>query len=138
MICTDTYRQRVENRVAADEGRGVYWEGKLIYSYLYNDKENRRFLPVLLPGAMEADIPGLLRDTTRYRLEVFELRDAQFEALYRELTHQPKTTKPDLRPLIPLPTGQALSALHGRRPTSPASSNTRPPNSSAARTKPGS
>ena len=26
VICTQTYRDRVENRVAADEGRGVFWE----------------------------------------------------------------------------------------------------------------
>ena len=27
VICTATYRQRVENKTAADEGRGVFWEG---------------------------------------------------------------------------------------------------------------
>jgi hypothetical protein len=36
VICTPTYSARVENRVPADEGRGVSWEGAIIYAYLYN------------------------------------------------------------------------------------------------------
>src|SRR5271166_2265677 len=34
VVCTPTYRARVENRVGADEGRGVYWEGAILYNYL--------------------------------------------------------------------------------------------------------
>jgi hypothetical protein len=41
VICTETYRQRVEGQTPADEGRGVFWEGGIIYSYLYNDKGNK-------------------------------------------------------------------------------------------------
>lgn len=41
LVCTETYRQRVDNKVAADEGRGVYWEGAIIYDYLYDAKGNR-------------------------------------------------------------------------------------------------
>jgi hypothetical protein len=61
VICTETYRQRVEGRTPADEGRGVFWEGSIINSYLYDDKSNKRFIPVLLPGATEDDIPRPLR-----------------------------------------------------------------------------
>jgi hypothetical protein len=104
--------------------------GRLIYTYLYNDKENTRFIPVLLPGAKEADIPRPLRNTTRYQLHVLDLKDAQHEALYRELTHQPATTKPALRPIVPLPTAKPGHVSSPR--TSPPSSNTPPPNSSAA------
>jgi hypothetical protein len=48
MICTQTYRRRVEDRVHADEGRGVFWEGGIIYEYIYDAKGNTRFIPVLL------------------------------------------------------------------------------------------
>ena len=58
VICTPTYRDRVENKVAADEGRGVFWEGGDIYQYLYDDKDNTRFIPVLL---------GRMRQTTAFR-----------------------------------------------------------------------
>src|ERR1700730_8708091 len=34
-ICTETYRKRVEGKTPADEGRGVFWEGSIINSYLY-------------------------------------------------------------------------------------------------------
>jgi TIR domain len=47
LICTEIYRDRVENQVPADEGRGVYWEGAIVYNYVYKAKANERFLPVL-------------------------------------------------------------------------------------------
>jgi hypothetical protein len=97
VICTETYRQRVEVRTPADEGRGVFWEGSIINSYLYDDKSNKRFIPVLLPGATEDDIPRPLRVYTRYQLKAFDLNDAGYLALYRELTSQPGVMKPDKR-----------------------------------------
>jgi TIR domain len=55
-VCTPEYKRRVEGRVAADVGKGVFWEGTLIYNYLYDSKENQRFVPVLLyEHAHEAD-----------------------------------------------------------------------------------
>ncbi len=102
MICTPIYRQRIENQTAADEGRGVYWEGKLIYNYLYNAKGNERFLPVLLPGTKEEDIPLPLQGMTRYNLEAFELSDPGYRDLYRELTSQPAILKPTIGAVVPL------------------------------------
>ncbi|MGH8472796.1 MAG: SEFIR domain-containing protein, partial [Gammaproteobacteria bacterium] len=123
VICTDIYRQRVEGRTRADEGRGVFWEGGIIHSYLYNEKGNKRFIPVLLPGAKEEDIPLLLRDDTRYHPKAFDLNDAGYLSLYRELTGQPAVIKPPVglvislppdgqsvvNPLNPLPARQVLS-----------------------------
>ena len=123
VICTPNYRARVENRVSADEGRGVYWEGAILYSYLYSAKGNSRFVPVLLDDAPEAAIPVPLDGHTRYRIRAFELADPDFEALYRELTGQPETPKPILGDVIklgasdapiaakPLPEKQAVSDL---------------------------
>jgi hypothetical protein len=103
VICTSTYLQRVEGKTAADEGRGVFWEGGIIYSYLYNEKVNKRFIPVLLPGAKEEDIPRPLRDHTRYHLEAFDLKDSGYLALYRELTGQPAVIKPLKAAVVSLP-----------------------------------
>jgi hypothetical protein len=103
VVCTSTYRQRVEGKVPANEGRGVFWEGGIIYSYLYNEKGNSRFIPVLLPGATEADIPRRLCDTTRYSLKAFDLTDPGYRALYRELTGQPAVIKPALGDVVALP-----------------------------------
>ncbi len=100
VICTATYRQRVEGKVFADEGHGVFWEGSVIYDYIYNEKANKRFIPVLLPGATEDDIPRPLKDTTRYHLQMFELSDQGYESLYRELTGQPAVSKPPLGQVV--------------------------------------
>jgi len=107
VICTQTYRDRVENKVAADEGRGVFWEGGIIYEYIYGDKGNTRFVPVLFPGGQEGGIPRPLKSQTLYRINTFDMSDPGFERLYRELTEQPFVIKPDLGPKIVLGTRAA-------------------------------
>jgi hypothetical protein len=92
----------VENRVGAEEGRGVYWEGAIVYNYLYNAKANARFIPVLLDDDPESGVPMPLDGHTRYRLRAFELSDPGFEELYRELTGQPEITKPPLGDVVRL------------------------------------
>ena len=67
MICTEAYRCRVEKKVHADEGRGVFWEGSIIYEYIYDAKGNTRFIPVLLTGTGTDCIPIPIRNHTRYR-----------------------------------------------------------------------
>ncbi len=109
MICTETYLARIENRVHADEGRGVFWEGSLVFSYVYNDKENLRFIPVLLPGSDGRHIPQPLHNHTRYRVEDFSLDSAGYEVLYRELTGQPAVSKPPLGDIVRLPEGEMPS-----------------------------
>jgi len=75
VICTQTYRDRVENKVPADEGRGVFWEGGVIYQYLYDDKGNTRFIPALLGDATEDGIPRPLKGHARYRVKAYDLSD---------------------------------------------------------------
>jgi len=99
-ICTDTYRRRIEGKTSADEGRGVFWEGGLIYNYIYNTKENRRFIPVLLTGAKDEDIPMPLQGYTRYHLGTFDLDDAGYKALYCDLTDQRAIVKPPLGEVV--------------------------------------
>jgi hypothetical protein len=96
LICTSAYRNRVDNQVPADEGRGVYWEGSVISQYIYKDKANERFLPVLLDGESDESIPIRLQGFANFRVNAFDLGDVGFEALYRELTGQPAIIKPTL------------------------------------------
>src|SRR3954466_15160544 len=105
VVCTETYLNRIEKRVPADEGRGVFWEGNVIRSYLYEEKSNNRFLPVIFDPKDGTYIPRPLKDTTRYLLTAFDLSDSGYEALYRELTHQPAIERPSLGPVVNLRRG---------------------------------
>ena len=96
VICTAAFLARVEGKVPADEGRGVYWEGSLIYDYIYDAKGNERFIPLLLGEEPESSLPQGLKNTTSYRLRDFAFEDEGFDALYCELTEQLKMEK---RPL---------------------------------------
>jgi tetratricopeptide (TPR) repeat protein len=96
MVCSAEYRRRIEGRVAFDKGRGVFWEGNLIYGYLFRDKANERFIPLLLDGEPDSSLPPVVANWTYFRLQAFGLdgADAQYEVLYRLLTGQPATPKP--------------------------------------------
>jgi tetratricopeptide (TPR) repeat protein len=108
MICTEIYLKRIEDKVPADEGRGVFWEGAIIYDYLYDEKGNTRFIPVLFADGNTSFIPIPIRNHTRYRVVAFDLTDAGYQDLYRELTGQPLVTKPPLGEVINL--GKVLAA----------------------------
>lgn len=96
VVCTETYRERIEGKVPADEGRGVFWEGDVIYSYLYEEKSKERFIPILFDRKDEANIPRPLKGAAHYQITAFDLSDAGYQSLYRELTHQPAVEKPPL------------------------------------------
>lgn len=117
-ICTDEYRRRVENRCAADVGKGVFWEGRLIYNELYDTKGNQRFVPVQLGDANPADIPAALSNWTRYSLSSFGLENTEsaYARLYRLLTRQQAISGVELGELInlsPLPAGKRLTDFRG-------------------------
>jgi SEFIR domain. len=103
MICTETYLKRVQGKVPADEGLGVFWEGSIIYDYIYDARGNQRFIPVLLDDATNDYIPVPIRNHTRYHIASFDLGDTGYQNLYRELTAQPFITKPALGQVIALP-----------------------------------
>jgi len=94
LICTPVYRDRVENKVAFDEGRGAFWEGSIIYDYIYEDKGNHRFIPLLLVGAAKSCIPRPIRNHTHYAIGHFDFTDRGYRKLYRELTKQNRKPKP--------------------------------------------
>lgn len=111
MICTQTYHDRIENQAPADEGRGVWWEGRIIHNYVYGAKRNERFIPVLFDGATTEQIPIPIRNDGHYRISRFDLADAGYEALCRDLTRQPYVTKPDLGDKVSLPARQPLTTF---------------------------
>jgi len=90
-VCTAEYRSRVENRAAADVGKGVFWEGRRVYNEIYRNKGNRRFVPVLLAATTDTDIPEVLDGYTWFKLDSLGLADTQspYAKLYRLLTGQP-------------------------------------------------
>ena len=106
VVCTETYLNRIEGKVPADEGRGVFWEGSVIYSYLYDEKSSGRFIPILFDRKDEPYIPRPLKGAY-YRLEAFDLADAGYKALYRELTHQ-ALQKPPLGDVVKLEEAYAV------------------------------
>jgi hypothetical protein len=96
VICTETYRDRVEGEAKADEGRGAFWEGGIILQYLFDEKGNSRFIPVLLGKEPEGSIPDPLKGHTFYRITSFDRGDEGYEALLRELHGQPIVKRPPL------------------------------------------
>jgi tetratricopeptide (TPR) repeat protein len=105
MICTEEYCNRVDNTVAADVGRGVWWEGNLIGDQIYRDKGNKRFIPILLGDEPETSIPGVVEGWTWFRLRGLGLasQDTGYRDLYRLLTDQPAIPKPPARDKTLLP-----------------------------------
>ena len=109
VVCTETYLKRIENKVPADEGLGVFWEGGIIYSYLFDEKDTERFLPVIFDPKDGAYIPRPLKGATRFVLSKFDFSDSGYSALYRELTHQPAVQKPPLGEVVRMRGGFSLS-----------------------------
>ncbi len=104
-ICTAEYRSRVENRAAADVGKGVFWEGRRVYNEIYRNKGNHRFVPVLLAAATDTDIPEMLDGYTGFKLDSLGLADTHsaYAKLYRLLTGQPGTSGAVVGATVALP-----------------------------------
>lgn len=93
-VCTAEYARRVEGRVPADVGKGVFWEGTLIYNELYDAKGNPRCVPVLLDGGKDTDIPRILRNWTWFRLDAVDVADTAsgYASLWRLVNRQASVT----------------------------------------------
>lgn len=63
VVASPAYRLRAEGRAASDEGRGSQAEAAILRDKLTEDWATwtRKILPVVLPGASVADIPGFLQ-----------------------------------------------------------------------------
>ena len=92
-IATQEYKRRIEGRIPPEKGKGVYWEGSLLDDDLYDEKGNRRLIPVLFDQEEETAIPRFLRGWTRCRMSAFDLADPGYEHLLRLLTGQARVEK---------------------------------------------
>jgi len=100
LICTETYHRRVMGKEAEGKGLGVKWESTLTYQHIHDaGGENSRFIPVLFQLSDAKYIPTPLGGSTRYCVD----SEQGYEDLYRRLTGQPKTIKPELGKLRALP-----------------------------------
>ncbi len=90
MVCSAEYRRRIQNQVNWDEGRGVFWEGQLIYNALYIAKDNKRYIPVLFDDEPDGSIPDVMQGWTFFRLRGFgtDAADPQYLRLLRLITRQ--------------------------------------------------
>ncbi|HZZ17009.1 MAG TPA: SEFIR domain-containing protein [Candidatus Sulfotelmatobacter sp.] len=100
MVCTETYYKRVmKDEEDPDTGRGVKWEGGLVYQHLYNAGTNQKFIPVLFRDSDKKFIPVPLQSATHYSV----LSEEGYEKLYARLLGRPGVKKPDLGPVRSMP-----------------------------------
>lgn len=100
VICTARYLRRVKGEEKPDVENGVRWESVIMYQVLYDAGTlNAKFIPVLFKGASPSDIPTPIKSATRY----FLITDDDYIELYRRLTNQPLTPKPELGKLRKMP-----------------------------------
>jgi tetratricopeptide (TPR) repeat protein len=100
VICTETYNLRFRRKEERSKGLGVKWEGAIITQELYDaEANNTRFVPVVFSDEDSAHIPMPLRGATRHRLD----EQSGYEDLYRQITNQPRITKPKLGKLRAAP-----------------------------------
>ena len=118
-ICTAEYVRRVESE-AENSGKGVYWEGGLAISELFNSKVNRRYVPLLLDGATAENIPIYLHGYTYFQLDQFGLEESPaklgYRNLYRLLTGQASIIGEavgELHRLEPVPEGEKRTDFLG-------------------------
>ena len=109
-VCTVEYCRRIEGNVPPEKGRGVYWEGSLLDDDIYDEKGNRRIIPVLFDKEPEPSIPRFLRGWTHCRLQNLTLEDLGYELLIRILTKQARVEKTPLGTVPVLPSDEASRA----------------------------
>jgi hypothetical protein len=96
VVCTETYKRRVEGHETPGRGLGAAWEGSLITQKVYDDGgRNTKFIPVYFERDDATHIPAFLAASTRYDAASEE----GYEALYRFVTAQPAILKPALGPI---------------------------------------
>ena len=116
MVCTETYRRRVMGEEEPGKGLGVVWEAATIRQLLYDaGAVSDKIVPVLFSDASLEHIPTPIKCWGRYVVD----SDDGYEALYRRLTGQPLTPRPELGEIRALPARERRSTAAS--PTAPPS-----------------
>lgn len=93
MICTEMYYKGVMDKLAPGEKRGIKYEWNLINNHFYKaGSVNKRFLPAILEKTCVKWIPDPFQAMPWFCV----VTDEGYEDLYRRLTNQPKTKRPNL------------------------------------------
>jgi nucleoside phosphorylase len=93
VVCTERYDRRFRGQEEPGKGKGVTWEGGVIIQELYDAQgQNSKFIPITFNSEDANFISSPLRSVSHYRLNTTD----GYESLYRRLTHQPRTPKPEL------------------------------------------
>ncbi len=94
------YYDKIYGNVEQGKGRGVKWEGNLIYQKLYmSDTINEKYIPVVFDEKDLEYIPTPLQGSTYYNVS----DDTRFDKLYWRLRGVTTKEKPPLGKLRPLP-----------------------------------
>jgi hypothetical protein len=109
VVASPEYRRRAEGKAPPDEGRGVQWEAALIREEVFANRPAamRKFLPVLLPGRSERDIPYWLAPYSGTKYPIRDFTVAGAKDLFRKLTGQPHEKPAPLGRLPVLPRQEA-------------------------------
>ncbi len=95
------YYDKIYGKVEQGKGRGVKWEGNIIYQKLYmSDSINTKYIPVIFNENDLEYIPAPLQGSTYYNVS----DTASFDKLYWRLRGVTSKEKPPLGKLRPLPT----------------------------------
>lgn len=115
LICTETYYKRVMGQEAAGIGKGVKWEGNLIYQHIYQaDSEHSKFIPVLFADGKSEHVPTPLQGKRIYRLDGEE----GYQQLYWRVTNQHQIPKPPVGELKTRPAPERLPLFPEPEPLS--------------------
>jgi len=103
VVCTEVYNRRAMGNERPGVGHGVRWESLLIYQDLYDTGSlNTKFIPLLVHGSRDLDIPKPLKGATHYRVDT----DEGYWNFYRHITNHHLTPKPSLGKMKSLPPRQ--------------------------------
>lgn len=98
VVCTATYRLHFESAGTEGLGLAVAWQGAITEQIIFDTgTRNNQFIPVLFDIDEPEHIPRLFRSVTRYVL------NAEYDGLYRHVTHQPKTPPPPVGEIRRMP-----------------------------------
>ena len=108
VIGSKGYYEKIYGLVDQGKGRGVKWEGNLIYQKLYmSDTINTKYIPVIFDEKDLEYIPTPLQGSTYYNVS----SEARFDKLYWRLRGVTAKEKPPLGKLRPLPEKERKTLL---------------------------
>jgi len=100
VICTETYKRRMDKKEEGSAGRGATWEGALIRNLIYRNKSAKNIIPVIFESHDSAYLPLCLSGVMYEHVG----DQAGFERLYWKLTDQPPDPAPAVGELMAPPT----------------------------------